>query len=127
MPGRVTSAIERHIAGFDFANPSQPLALSLSWSGVPAYERVRALAEGISRGFASRIDEGTPVYILVDGDVALSLGNILKEELHLASEVMVIDGIQTGDFDFVDMGRMRLPSHTVPVTIKSLIFGGHQG
>ncbi len=127
VPGRVTSAIERHIAGFDFANPSQPLALSLSWSGVPAYERVRALAEGISRGFASRIDEGTPVYILVDGDVALSLGNILKEELHLASEVMVIDGIQTGDFDFVDMGRMRLPSHTVPVTIKSLIFGRHQG
>ena len=126
VPGHVASAIERHITGFDFGNPSQPLALSLSWSGVPAYERVRALAEGISRGFASRIDNKTPFYILVDGDVALSLGKILKEELHVASEIMVVDGIQTDDFDFVDMGRVRLPSHIVPVTIKSLIFGGRQ-
>ena len=37
---------------------------------------------------------------------------------------MVVDGVETGDFDFVDIGRVRLPSHTVPVTIKSLIFGG---
>ena len=49
------------------------------------------------------------------------------EPLHLARKVMVIDGIQTDDFDFVDMGRVRLPSHTAPVTMKSLIFRGYQG
>jgi ethanolamine utilization protein EutA len=26
------------------------------------------------------------------------------------------------DFDYVDLGRIRLPSQTVPVTVKSLVF-----
>jgi ethanolamine utilization protein EutA len=26
------------------------------------------------------------------------------------------------DFDYIDLGRIRLPSMTVPVTIKSLMF-----
>jgi len=34
----------------------------------------------------------------------------------------VIDGVTLQDFDYVDLGKIRLPSMTVPVTIKSLIF-----
>jgi ethanolamine utilization protein EutA len=34
----------------------------------------------------------------------------------------VLDGIALWDFDYVDLGRVRMPSHTVPVTIKSLVF-----
>jgi ethanolamine utilization protein EutA len=26
------------------------------------------------------------------------------------------------DFDYIDLGRIRMPSYTVPVTIKSLVF-----
>ena len=40
----------------------------------------------------------------------------------MASEVLVIDGISLRDFDYIDLGRIRMPSHTVPVTIKSLVF-----
>ena len=39
---------------------------------------------------------------------------------------MVIDGITLRDFDFVDIGRIRLPSGMVPVTIKSLLFDVHE-
>jgi ethanolamine utilization protein EutA len=34
----------------------------------------------------------------------------------------VIDGIALRDFDYIDLGRIRMPSCTVPVTIKSLVF-----
>jgi ethanolamine utilization protein EutA len=34
----------------------------------------------------------------------------------------VLDGITLRDFDYVDLGRIRMPSFTVPVTIKSLVF-----
>jgi ethanolamine utilization protein EutA len=34
----------------------------------------------------------------------------------------VIDGIVLVDFDYIDLGKIRLPSHTVPVTVKSLVF-----
>ena len=36
--------------------------------------------------------------------------------------MLVIDGITLWGFDFIDLGRIRLPSNTVPVTIKSLVF-----
>jgi len=36
--------------------------------------------------------------------------------------VLVIDGVALRDFDFIDLGRIRVPSNTVPVTIKSLVF-----
>ena len=49
-------------------------------------------------------------------------GRILKEEMGVASEVLVLDGIALWDFDYVDLGRVRMPSFTVPVTIKSLVF-----
>ena len=35
---------------------------------------------------------------------------------------MVIDGLALWDFDSIDLGRLRMPSNTVPVTIKSLVF-----
>ena len=38
------------------------------------------------------------------------------------SEILVIDGVVLWDFDYIDLGRIRLPSMTVPVTIKSLVF-----
>jgi len=39
----------------------------------------------------------------------------------------VLDRISVSDFSYVDLGRIRLPSHTVPVTIRTLVFGGEQG
>jgi ethanolamine utilization protein EutA len=36
--------------------------------------------------------------------------------------VLVIDGVALRDFDYIDLGRIRMPSCTVPVTIKSLVF-----
>ena len=38
------------------------------------------------------------------------------------SEILCIDGVVLWDFDYIDLGRIRLPSMTVPVTIKSLVF-----
>jgi ethanolamine utilization protein EutA len=63
-----------------------------------------------------------PLYIMLDGDVAQTLGAILREELGVAGEILCIDGVVLWDFDYIDLGRIRLPSMTVPVTIKSLVF-----
>src|SRR5262249_32563513 len=43
-------------------------------------------------------------------------------ELNVTSEILVIDGVVLMDFDYIDLGRIRMPSNTVPVTIKSLVF-----
>ena len=59
---------------------------------------------------------------MLDGDIAQTLGAILREELLVESEILAIDGVMLRDFDYIDLGRIRMPSYTVPVTIKSLVF-----
>jgi ethanolamine utilization protein EutA len=59
---------------------------------------------------------------MVDGDIAQTLGSILRDEMGVASDLLVIDGVVLWDFDYIDLGRIRMPSQTVPVTVKSLVF-----
>ena len=102
--------------------PEREIALAFSWRGAPAYERLAAFAEGLRRGLEDRIATGQSLFVMLDGDVAQTLGAILREELGVASEILVIDGVLLMDFDYIDLGRIRYPSNTVPVTIKSLVF-----
>jgi ethanolamine utilization protein EutA len=119
---QLAQAIRDHIAAFDLAGSDRELALALRWTGMPSYQRLAAFAEGIKNGLADRIAKKLPLYIMLDGDVAQTLGAILREELHVESELLVIDGVVLWDFDYIDLGRIRMPSYTVPVTIKSLVF-----
>jgi ethanolamine utilization protein EutA len=121
-PDRLGAAIRDHTAAFDLADTDRDIALALRWTGLPRYERLAAFAEGIKRGLADRIEKKLPLYIMLDGDVAQTLGHILHDELKVDSELLVIDGIVLWDFDYIDLGRIRMPSYTVPVTIKSLVF-----
>ena len=121
--GALVAAIGEHRAFLGVDEPANDFALAFRWRGAPDYARLRAFAEGIVAGMADRIAVGAPLYLMLEGDAAQSLGAILREDLGLRNDVLVIDAIALRDFDFVDIGRVRLPSNTVPVTIKSLLFG----
>jgi ethanolamine utilization protein EutA len=121
-PERLASAIRAHMTAFDVSDDEREIALALRWQGLPSHERLYAFADGIRRGLAERIVKKQPIYIMLDGDVAHTLGAILREELHVTSEILAIDGVVLWDFDYIDLGRIRMPSYTVPVTIKSLVF-----
>ena len=119
---RVTQAIRRHFEAFDLTEGEAEVALAFRWQGPPAYSRIAALARGIVEALPMTLLESKPIYLVLDGDIAHSLGALLKEEWGIASELLVIDGVSLWDFDYVDLGRVRMPSYTVPVTIKSLVF-----
>ena len=119
----VGAEIRRHVGRFGLA-PTDDVALALHWEGPPEYRRVRALAEAVATGLSDRIRAGATVYLVLDGDIARTLGLILSEELGVSNDLVVLDGVVLRDFDYVDLGRVRQPSGTVPVTIKSLVFSG---
>jgi ethanolamine utilization protein EutA len=121
--GALADAIRRHRVLFDDDDPAREVAFAFRWRGAPEYTRVRALAEGLREALADRIAAGTNLYVMLEGDAALTLGAILKQELALPGEILVLDGITLRDFDYVDIGRIRMPSGMVPVTVKSLVFG----
>lgn len=119
---RLTQAISAHFKAFDLTEGDNEAALALRWTGAPSYERIAAFALGIRNGLARTIAKRMPVYIMLDGDIAQSLGAILRDEMGVQSEILVIDGVILWDFDYIDLGRIRMPSQTVPVTVKSLVF-----
>src|SRR5262252_1245936 len=119
---KLGKAIRAHFTAFDLIEGEGEVALALRWRGAPSYERILAFAEGIRHGLATTIERRKPLYIMLDGDVAQTLGAILREELLIESEILAIDGLVLRDFDYIDLGRIRMPSFTVPVTIKSLLF-----
>ena len=121
-PEKLAAAIRGHFTAFDLTEGETEVALALRWLGAPSHERIFAFAQGIVRGMAQTIAKKKPLYIMLDGDVAQTLGSILREELDVQSEILCIDGVVLWDFDYIDLGRIRLPSMTVPVTIKSLVF-----
>src|SRR5437588_6359468 len=121
-PAALAKAIRAHFTAFDLIEGEGEVALALRWQGAPSYERIAAFAEGIRHGLANTVERRKPVYIMLDGDIAQTLGAILREELLVESEILAIDGVMLRDFDYIDLGRIRMPSYTVPVTIKSLVF-----
>jgi ethanolamine utilization protein EutA len=121
-PDALAQSIREHFEAFDLVEGENEAALALRWEGTPSYERIAGFALGIRRGLAETIAKGTPVYVMVDGDIAQTLGAILRDEMGVESEILVIDGVVLWDFDYIDIGRIRMPSQTVPVTVKSLVF-----
>jgi ethanolamine utilization protein EutA len=125
-PVAVGEEIRRHVARFD-ANTQGDLAVALPWSGTPEYPRLRGLAEAVVTGLADRVAAGRTLYLMLDGDVARLVGRLLRNELDVTNDLVVLDGVTLRDFDYVDLGRVREPSGTVPVTIKSLVFDAYAG
>jgi ethanolamine utilization protein EutA len=119
---KLAAAIRGHFTAFDLVEGEAEVALALRWLGAPSHERIFAFAQGIVRGMTKTMTKKKPLFIMLEGDIAQTLGAILREELDVQSEILCIDGIVLWDFDYIDLGRIRLPSMTVPVTIKSLVF-----
>jgi ethanolamine utilization protein EutA len=115
-------AIRAHFTAFDLVEGEQDVALAFHWRGDPSYERVAAFGQGIVQALPNTLANKRPLFIILDGDLAKSLGTLLRDELHVSNEILVIDGVMLRDFDFIDLGRIRMPSYTVPVSVKSLVF-----
>lgn len=125
--GELAQAIRIHRRNFGDIDASRECAFAFRWRGAPDHGRLHAFANGVVAGLADRIAAGANLYFLIEADIAHSFGSILKQEFLLPNEVLVFDSIALRDFDFIDLGRIRLPSGMTPVTIKSLLFPGRNG
>jgi ethanolamine utilization protein EutA len=99
-----------------------PVALAFHFGGPPSYPRLRALAGGI----AAALDGAEPaasLVVVVDRDIAASLGGIFADEVALTRPVLCLDNLELRPFDYLDIGRPIWPAGVYPVVIKSLLFG----
>ena len=118
----VAAAIHRQWRRFDLKEGESEIALACRWSGAPSHRRLSAFAQGIVDAMPRTVAAAKAIFVMLDVDVAQTLGTILKDEIGISSDVLVLDGIVAWDFDYVDLGCVDSPFSAVPVTIKSLVF-----
>lgn len=121
-PDAIAQEIRAHFRAFDLAPRRDEAAIAFEFDVAPEYGAIRRLADGIVLAMQTRLEGGHPLYVMLDGDIAQTLGGILRDEIGLPNDLLILDGVALRDFDFIDLGKIRLPSFTVPVTVKSLLF-----
>ena len=114
--------MRRALARSDLVEGESPIALSFPWHGDPSHARLHAVAAGICAALPRTIAEEMPLILLVDGDVAMSLGRVIRHEVAPAADVIAIDGVALKQFDYVDIGEVIEVTNVVPIIIKSLLF-----
>lgn len=121
-PEKIAEAIMDCLAIYDVRPGEEDYVLAFHWRGESRYERIAAFAQGLAMGLADVLQGKHPIYVVMDGDIARTLGGILRHELHVHAPLLIVDGVHLADFDYIDFGTVRVPSNTVPITIKSLLF-----
>jgi len=96
---------------------SGPIAIAVKWDGEPEHARIRALADRIAIATTRR-----PLVVAIDGDIAATLGAVLRDELQFSGDLVTLDGLELGELDYIDVGAPVAPSGVVPVIVKSLVF-----
>ena len=118
----VTRAVGKALDRIDAKEGKDHVALAFKWDGDPLHARLFALAKGLYDGLPKTIANRQPIIMIMEGDVARALGQILRKELGVTGAIISIDGVQLQEFDYVDIGEIIKPSNVVPIVIKSLLF-----
>ena len=118
----IKDAVSRALQRFDAHDTDRTVALAIRWELGPAYPLIRTLAEGLVGAMKGHTDQGQPLVLVFDADIAKLMGNIIERELIPGAGIISIDGIDLKDFDFIDIGQELPDAKAVPVVIKSLIF-----
>ena len=101
---------------------AKQIALALIGPVVPTYDSIKALCDAVAEALKPISDY--PWTIILSADVAGLVGSMLKREHKVEPEVIVVDGITVGDFNFVDLGEALESVEAIPVVVKSLVFEG---
>lgn len=118
----IRQSVERALQRFDAHDVDRAVALAIRWELGPSYPLIRTLAEGLTKAMKGHIDNGQPLVMVFDADIAKLMGNIVERELVPGAGIISIDGIDLKDFDFIDIGQELPDAKAVPVVIKSLMF-----
>ncbi len=100
----------------------KPLALALLGPVIPTYDSIKALCDGISEALSPLTEHVWTV--VLSADVAGLVGSMLKNEHKVEQDVIVVDGITVGEFNFIDLGEQLESVEAIPVVVKSLVFEG---
>lgn len=114
----IGAAVNRRHQGLD--ERSLP-GVHLGWTGEPSHGRLLAAAEAVHRVW-NDAGRPQPLVVVFDRDVAASFARVMRSLPDPPAAMVVLDGLDLGELDYLDIGRVIRPAGVVPVVVKSLLF-----
>ena len=118
----VISQINTSFQRFDLEEGDEIIALYFKDPVRVSYPQMELFAKSIEAALANTIENNLPVILIFETDIACSVGNVIRRETQLKTNLLSLDELMLKEGDWVDIGEPLVDGQVFPVTVKSLVF-----
>jgi len=118
---RVNMAFQRH----DLAEGQEIVALYFRDPVRVNYPDLVLFAKSMEAALPNSIAKGMPIILIFEKDIACSVGNVLRRETNLNTNLLSLDELSLNDGDWIDINEPLVGRQVFPVTVKSLVFSAN--
>ena len=118
----IKKAIDFAYKRIDMTEGEAPVALAFHKTIGLSYERLKNFASGIVNAVPTIVKNNLPLILVFTDDIGNSVGNVMKRETELKSNIISIDELNLREGDYIDIGEPMANKQVVPVVVKTLIF-----
>ncbi|MBW1703958.1 MAG: ethanolamine ammonia-lyase reactivating factor EutA [Deltaproteobacteria bacterium] len=86
------------------------------------YPDLELFAKSIEAALTNSIDNKIPIILIFEKDIACSVGNVIRRETGLETNLLSLDELILKEGDWIDIGEPLVKGQVFPVTVKSLVF-----
>jgi ethanolamine utilization protein EutA len=118
----IVSQIKLAFQRFDFIEGQEIVALYFKDPVKVNYADLELFARSIEGALLNSVKNRTPVILIFEKDVACSVGNVIRRETSLKTNLLSLDELSLNDGDWIDISEPLVGRQVFPVTVKSLVF-----
>ncbi len=118
----VISQINASFQRFDLDEGEEIIALYFKDPVRVSYPQLELFAKSIEAALAGTIKNKLPVILIFETDIASSVGNVIRRETQLKTNLLALDELMLSEGDWIDIGEPLVAGQVYPVTVKSLVF-----
>jgi ethanolamine utilization protein EutA len=118
----IVSQINAAFRRFDLVEGEEVVALYFKDPVRASYPQLELFARSIEAALADSIQKEIPIILIFETDIACGVGNVIRRETRLKTNLLTLDELTLKDGDWVDIGEPLVAGQVFPVTVKSLVF-----
>jgi ethanolamine utilization protein EutA len=120
----LVSQIHTAFRRFDLVEGEEVVALYFKDPVRASYPQLELFARSIEAALAGSIKNRIPIILIFETDIACGVGNVIRRETRLKTNLLTLDELTLKEGDWVDIGEPLVAGQVFPVTVKSLVFHG---
>jgi len=118
----VVAQIKAAFQRFDLEEGDEIMALYFKDPVRVSYPQLELFAKSIEAALTSTIKNELPVILIFETDIACSVGNVIRRETQVKTNLLSLDELKLKEGDWIDIGEPLVGDQVFPVTVKSLVF-----